>query len=605
MRRVALFITVVFALNLFGFPANSAVKYGEKCSKAGQTATASGKKFTCIKSGKKLIWNKGVAIPKPVATPTSTQNPNVAETPLPTPTSTPTPTATSITVSAAESLQQYRDAVITNSRCNVKKDLGKSVLGVTLQGKPTYLICYSQGFWSPDPNTTLPTNYQPKVNISEFNTLTYPWKSPCDADPWVPVQWKEYEQFAIKYFGCSRPMRFETVNLPNSTPSSTLTSKSELTPTSVCKIPDKFVRDVAGNTHNVGHRSDWKFNGDFVIQVVPVQFNDFKTTKTPLEEYGKYFEYFKEMFYKMSDGNTRLNIKVPANYISVNSNLAAYDTGQTWQKNDRFSWKKLEMPRYQNDIFSAADQSIDFTGVKLTIQIVPLSVPDNYIGHGGGFRMDNVRTNEGVVPSTYIMPPANANSDNDWYGVEPYLHLHEIFHATGMLSDHLGDWEQGGNFYGTGFWGHMSGMLTDHLVWDKWLTGMLSDSQVICAKSSGKGTYWLKPATYFGQYEKLLVVPISETKVIAIESQRAAGINFKLTKESQGALVYTLDVMDTRYDGGFEVIKPKNRTSATVEGPFIFWDAPLKSNESVDVWGYRISVVEAGDFGDVIKVEKL
>ena len=186
MRRVALFITVVFALNLFGFPANSAVKYGEKCSKAGQTATASGKKFTCIKSGKKLIWNKGVAIPKPVATPTSTQNPNVAETPLPTPTSTPTPTATSITVSAAESLQQYRDAVITNSRCNVKKDLGKSVLGVTLQGKPTYLICYSQGFWSPDPNTTLPTNYQPKVNISEFNTLTYPWKSPCDADPWVP-----------------------------------------------------------------------------------------------------------------------------------------------------------------------------------------------------------------------------------------------------------------------------------------------------------------------------------------------------------------------------------------------------------------------------------
>lgn len=599
MRRVSLFLTSLFLLNLLIIPANSAVKYGDKCAKAGQTATASGKKFTCIKSGKKLIWNKGVAIPKPAATPTTTL------TAPSTPTPTPTPTPTMVKLSDSESLMQYKDAVMRGTRCDVNKDLNKTVLGVDLNGNPTYVKCFSQGFWIDVKEPKVPDTYQPKVITSQFNTLTFPWKSPCDADPWVPAQWREYEQFAIKYFGCSRPLRFETVTLPNLVPASSLTSKSELTATSVCKIPEKFVRNVAGNTHNVGHRDSWKFNGDFVIQVVPVQFNDFKGAKSPAEEYGKYFEYFKEMFYRMSDGNTRLNIKVPNSYIQVNANLSSYDTGQTWQKNEKFSWKKLQMPKYQNDIFSAADPSIDFTGVKMTIQIVPLSVPDNYIGHGGSFRMDNVNTNEGVVPSTYIMPPANTNSDNDWYGVEPYLHLHEFFHATGMLSDHLGDWEQGGSFYGTGFWGHMSGMLTDHLVWDKWLTGMLSDSQVICGKSTGTGTYWLKPATYFGQFEKLLVLPISDTKVIAIESQRAAGINFKLTKESQGALVYTLDVMDTRYDGGFEVIKPKNRTSATVEGPFIFWDAPLKLNESVEVWGYRISVVEAGDFGDVVKVEKL
>jgi M6 family metalloprotease-like protein len=53
-------------------------KAGAKCTKAGSTATASGKKFTCIKSGKNLVWNKGVAIkaaaPKPSSTPeTKTQ----------------------------------------------------------------------------------------------------------------------------------------------------------------------------------------------------------------------------------------------------------------------------------------------------------------------------------------------------------------------------------------------------------------------------------------------------------------------------------------------------------------------------------------------------
>jgi len=607
MRRVALFFTVLFIFNLASSPAISAVKAGAACTKVGVTTVSSGKKYTCIKSGKKLIWNKGVPIAKPSSSPAPTDlpTPKPSSTPTENPTPQTTPTPSNTNLSAAESLQQYKDAVMRGTRCNIKNELGKKILGLDLMGLPTYLQCVQQGYWIEAKGSELPKNYQPKINISEFSSLTFPWKSPCDADPWVPAQWKEYEQFAIKYFGCSRPLRYVDVALPTTKPVSTLTSQSEFNSLSYCKIPEKFIKNVAGNTHNVGHRDSWKFAGDFPVQVIPVEFNDFKGAKSPTEEYGKYLDYFKEMFYKISDGNTRLNIRVPNNYIKVNANLSSFDTGQTLQKNNRFSWIKLDTPRYQNAVYSAADNLIDFTGVKLTILLVPLSVPDNYIAHGSGFRMDNVSTNEGVVPSTYIMPPANANSDNDWYGVEPFLHLHEFFHALGMLSDHVGDWEQGGNFFGTGNWGHMSGMLTDHLTWDKWLTGMLADSQVICGKNSGTGIYWIKPATYFGTFEKLLVIPLSDTKVIALESQRAAGMNFKLTKESQGALVYTLDVMDTRYDGGFEVIKPSSRVSSTLEGPFIYWDAPLKLNESVTVWGYKITVVESGDFGDVVKVEKL
>ena len=68
--------------------ATAAIKAGASCKKAGQTSTYAGKKFTCIKNGKKLVWNKGVAItkPKPVASPTPT--------PIPTPTIQPTPTPT-------------------------------------------------------------------------------------------------------------------------------------------------------------------------------------------------------------------------------------------------------------------------------------------------------------------------------------------------------------------------------------------------------------------------------------------------------------------------------------------------------------------------------
>ena len=53
----------------------AAVRTGEPCKKVGLTSIANGKKFTCIKSGKKIIWNKGVTIPvispKPTKAPSS------------------------------------------------------------------------------------------------------------------------------------------------------------------------------------------------------------------------------------------------------------------------------------------------------------------------------------------------------------------------------------------------------------------------------------------------------------------------------------------------------------------------------------------------------
>ena len=65
MRKL---LVLLLAISLVGItPAQASIKPGAKCKKAGVTATASGKKFTCIKSGGKLVWNKGVAIKKTAA----------------------------------------------------------------------------------------------------------------------------------------------------------------------------------------------------------------------------------------------------------------------------------------------------------------------------------------------------------------------------------------------------------------------------------------------------------------------------------------------------------------------------------------------------------
>ena len=61
-KRSTLGLLLSSALILTAIPANAATLAGTTCSKAGSTKTVSGKKYTCIKSGKKLIWDKGVTV---------------------------------------------------------------------------------------------------------------------------------------------------------------------------------------------------------------------------------------------------------------------------------------------------------------------------------------------------------------------------------------------------------------------------------------------------------------------------------------------------------------------------------------------------------------
>jgi M6 family metalloprotease-like protein len=65
--------------------ASAAVKAGATCSKAGIKSVSAGKTYTCVKSGKKLVWNKGVLIPvaKPAPSASASAAPAQSESPKP------------------------------------------------------------------------------------------------------------------------------------------------------------------------------------------------------------------------------------------------------------------------------------------------------------------------------------------------------------------------------------------------------------------------------------------------------------------------------------------------------------------------------------------
>jgi hypothetical protein len=63
-RKSHLALAIVVLLSLSSPVYAAAPKAGSKCTKVGQTSTTAGIKYTCVKSGKKLVWNKGVALKK-------------------------------------------------------------------------------------------------------------------------------------------------------------------------------------------------------------------------------------------------------------------------------------------------------------------------------------------------------------------------------------------------------------------------------------------------------------------------------------------------------------------------------------------------------------
>jgi hypothetical protein len=77
-KRLIAFLSIFsLSLSLTLVPANAAVKAGAKCSKVGIKSVAGSKTFTCIKSGKKLLWNKGISPkikPSPVNSSTESQS---------------------------------------------------------------------------------------------------------------------------------------------------------------------------------------------------------------------------------------------------------------------------------------------------------------------------------------------------------------------------------------------------------------------------------------------------------------------------------------------------------------------------------------------------
>lgn len=510
MKRSYLVVLIVTTLVFGGTSAVAAVKSGGACSKLGATSKAGGKKFTCVKSGSKLIWNKGVAVSKPVP-------------------------------------------------------------------------------------TSSPAAVSPKP--AELTADTYTFYNLCDADPFVPAKWKPWQDKERNLNNCPPPYRYLVKELGLAKPKTAESALSELQSIDACKNPESRIRPGRALIGASKARPT-------IIQVVPFYMNNGVPTTTPSQDWGDAHEFALDAIKNMNDQGSDIQIRMPSSYIYVDDDLKRFGLGNKVMHGDATAteqrWDLI------NTVMAVADSSIDFSGADMVWFLAPSNVKRTLLSNQIAYGRALVTQEKTFAMSSYISSPISDFSNEGFQSREPFGFVHELMHIFDAADDHYGDYK---NDLGTGGWGNMSGGQVDFLAWDKWTFGWLADAQVRCAPVNTTSVHWIKPSTIKGSHEKLLLIPVSKTKLIAVESVRNSGFNLKIPAPMLGAIVYTIDtkVLDQQivFGTGINVLCPVGRSCdyTPMLRSFRLSGAALKTGESITALGYRISVAESGEFGDVIKVE--
>jgi hypothetical protein len=437
----------------------------------------------------------------------------------------------------------------------------------------------------------------------------------CEKDPKVPAAWKKYQDFTWNYPACPIPYRYVSGKLTSKTPKTAQSDRAELLGADQCMIANYW-----GSQRGKQARGEI-LGPNYTLQFVPFQTPDYKVKSNPQKDYKDWIKAMEDVMNKQSDLPFNFKIIVPDKYFMIPNTLKSYDVGDHWLSTGSTSGQNTHpdeaIPNYLRlvqDVVAVADPAIDFSKSNHMWVVGPPNTKRKDLMNFNLFD-STIQTQEKLVRRLYVTDhPYNFDVGSREQNKKKY-----------------GNWVANYKFNGSGAlgqmheWGHSSGTFTtfnqvfgqpnesmkwsimfekdsDWLALHKWILQMISEDQVRCAPKDKVTTHWLKPSTIKGGYEKLLMVPLSGSDYIAVESVRPYGYSYKIPKCQQGALVYVA----SRYGQGWNektIHVPSTTPKKKCPGQSISEKGALIKGDSVSYGGVKITVVEAGDFGDVIKIE--
>jgi hypothetical protein len=264
----------------------------------------------------------------------------------------------------------------------------------------------------------------------------------------------------------------------------------------------------------------------------------------------------------------------------------------TWGEGDVYSYWKLAV--------ETADPLVDYSQFDVVYVLSPREIPWASIAYGPAGPLDSsgIGTNDGPVTNITLSGAdawQNLAQGTPWKWIS-----HETGHLFGLHDLYVSPGEA---VYGS--WDLMSNNWSVGAIelnsWNRYLMGWLTDSQINCLNAvdinSTGVTQLINPIERVNELTKAVVVKLSSTKILVIESRRNEGFDV-LSASQEGSLVYTVDMTIPSIKGGWKV----QRRPGSVNAQFV--DAALRVGDAITVEGLRIEVISRDQNGDTVKISK-
>jgi len=560
LPRLLTIALLFVAVSSMALPA-SAVKSGQVCKKSGATSTykSAGKtvNLRCMKVAKKLLWVK-------VAT-TAVKSGQVCK--------------------KSGATSSYKSAGKTvNLRCMkvAKKLLWVKVATTTATTTTTIKSTTNTTTSAPTSttSTSAPTSTTSVAFVAGESCSSLGASQP---KPNGSLECRKISGGGLRWFSLST-----SPAAPERAAGSYAVSACQLTDQRTTKTPPSMMTGFPALTTNQ------PLTGALTYAVIPIDFSDAPGTYAPLSEAQSQMDELAAWTNRISGGKITITYRTSSTWTRVPSVSTAYNLAR--------SGFGLSLAQ---DALAAADPSFDFTGISTVLFYLPRTIE----GVGEGFNANDggngmrISTNEGVI--------------RFWFGAGKYFYAdgrtvwsywaHEIGHAFGLIDLYVRSWASSAPPPMAGFdiMASQDGPSRTLSSWWRFLLGWYNDNQVYCIPSSAltQVTVTLVPIDRSTDGYKAVMVPLTASRILVIESRRREFYDVLFPVGSYGTIAYVIDTTIDNGDGTSVLQVPIGHSTIWVQGSGPVHDAFILKGESVTVSGITVTLVESDDY-DTVKISK-
>jgi len=483
---LALLISLLFPVESF-----AAVKAGDKCPKLNATSISGGKKFTCIKSGARLVWNKGQTVKNSAAS-AAAPAPSAS---APAPEPSPSPSASS------------KPAVVmpaVNTPC--------PKVGMKIEDDKGYMKCIWQGGARGNIAEQIFWRYFEVKKLSTTKSNNYSAK---------PVEKEGCNQSGDTYDISGGILECRWVNghrlqwIRINTSKKTFTNAKSPVSVDVCKLPNSASKvDRTGRNAGSGmvgfplvdtNKNGMNLVGTNEVLIVPLDFSDFRGEGDPSKQTSGDIKWMKDWYEYFSNGKSKFNATTFDHWIRMPGARADYPT-------DAKSSVDVDSNRKQGEQAQAFINEVTKEIDLRKFSTVYIYFPDGeYLQNDLIVRNHRFKIKEGEKNLNLFSWGKNleAMETQKWA-----YYIHETLHDFNIIG------HAPGNGWPLGIMTSQSGIGLAINPWEQFLFDWLPSDQIYCdvASSLKPATVSLTPMEREDKQTKMAVIKLSDTRAIVIES---------------------------------------------------------------------------------------